>query len=104
MDGSANRNIEHLITAIVDPDAAVEGAYGLFRVTRKDGSTVEGLLVSRNESSTNVAVMGGAEVNIPKSEIASQNFLGGRSFMPSIFGTYNEQSMADLVTYIKTLK
>ena len=48
--------------------------------------------------------MGGAEVNIPKSEIASQNFLGGRSFMPSIFGTYDEQSMVDLVTYIKTLK
>lgn len=104
LDGSANRNLEHLITAIVDPDAAVEGAYGLFRVTRKDGSSAEGYLVGRNKTGTTIAMMGGATQHIPHSEIASQDFVSGRSFMPSIFGSLPDQSMVDLIAYIKTLE
>ncbi len=104
LDGSAHREVEHLITAIVDPDAAVEGAYGLFRVIRKDGSITEGFLVNRNKKGTTIAMMGGAKLRIAHSEISSQAFVGGRSFMPSVYGSLPEQSMVDLIAFIKTLK
>src|SRR5690606_14395784 len=40
LDGSANRDTEALLTAIIDPDAAVESNYAVYRVIKKDGSTV----------------------------------------------------------------
>ena len=104
LDGSASRELEHLITAIVDPDAAVEGGYGVFRVTKTDGSTLEGLLVKRDDQGTTIALMGGAKIFTARNEIKAQAFVGGRSFMPPAFGTLPDQTMVDLIAYIKTLK
>lgn len=104
LDGSANRDTAHLITAIVDPDQAVEGGYGLFRVNKKDGSSNEGFLVKQDEKGITTAVMGGATTFTPAAEIASSSFVGGRSFMPAMFGTLPDQQIVDLLEYIKTLK
>ena len=104
LDGSGHRDLEHLLTAIVDPDAAVEGGYGLYRVTKTDGSVLEGYLDKKEALGTTVAMMGGARMFIPQTEIKSQNFVGGRSFMPPAFGQLPEETMADLVAYIGTLK
>ena len=43
LDGSANRDTEALFTAILDPSAAVESGYAIYRVTKKDGSSMEGV-------------------------------------------------------------
>jgi putative heme-binding domain-containing protein len=104
LDGSGHRDLEHLLTAIVDPDAAVEGGYGLYRITRTDGSVVEGLLEKEEPLGTTVAAMGGARIFVPLAEIKKSGFVGGRSFMPPTFGQLPEATMADLVAYIATLK
>jgi putative heme-binding domain-containing protein len=104
LDGSANRDTEHLITAIVDPDQAVEGGYGLYRVTRKDGSSSEGFLVKQDAKGITLAMMGGSTVFTPAADIANSRFVGRRSFMPDIFGNLSDQQMVDLLEYIKTLK
>ncbi|YCM46953.1 PVC-type heme-binding CxxCH protein (plasmid) [Verrucomicrobiaceae bacterium 227] len=104
LDGSGHRELEHLLTAIVDPDAAVEGGYGLYRITKTDGSAIEGYLDKKEALGTTIAVMGGARVFIPQNEIKSEHFVGGRSFMPAMFGQLPEESIADLVAYISTLK
>ena len=104
LDGSGHRELEHLLTAIVDPDAAVEGGYGLYRITRTNGSVVEGYLDKKEALGTTIAVMGGGRIFVPQTEIKDQNFVGGRSFMPPIFGQLPEETMADLVAYIGSLK
>ncbi len=104
LDGSGHRDLEHLLTAIVDPDAAVEGGYGLYRITKTDGSTLEGYLDKKEPLGTTVAMMGGARMFVPQNEIKNQNFVGGRSFMPAAFGQLPDETMADLVAYIATLK
>tara|TARA_R110002096_G_scaffold212352_10_gene399856 strand:- start:48 stop:4457 length:4410 start_codon:yes stop_codon:yes gene_type:complete len=104
LDGSGHRDLEHLLTAIVDPDAAVEGGYGLYRITKTDGSTLEGYLDKQEALGTTVAMMGGARIFVPQTEIKNEGFVGGRSFMPSAFGQLPEETMADLVAYIATLK
>jgi len=43
LDGSSTRELHALITAIVNPDVAVEGGYNLHRVVKKDGTVAEGL-------------------------------------------------------------
>ena len=102
LDGSAERELHALMTAIVNPDAAVEGGYHLHRVVRKDGSSVEGYLQKQDEHGITIALMGGSKIFVPSHEIKSEVSVGGKSFMPSTFGDLPEQAMADLITYIKT--
>lgn len=104
LDGSANRDTEALLTAILDPDAAVESNYAIFRVTKKDGGNIEGYLVKRDESGTTIGFMGGSQLYIQADDIRSQGFLGGRSFMmKGLIDHYTDDQVADLFAYINTL-
>lgn len=105
LDGSASRENEALLTAILDPDAAVESGYTVYRVSKKDGTNLEGYLVSQDKRGTTLAFMGGATTFIPAEQIRSQGALGGRSFMiKGLIDAYSDQQVADLLTYIRTLK
>lgn len=105
LDGSAYRDTEALLTAILDPNAAVETGYEVYRVTQKDGGIVEGYLVKKGEKGTTIAYMGGTTVFIEDEDIKSQGFISGRSFMiEGILQNYSDQEVADLVSYIRTLK
>ena len=105
LDGSATRENEALLTAILNPDAALESSYAVFRVTKKDESTLEGYLAKKDEKGTTLTFMGGSSIFIPISEIKSQSFLGGRSFMPKgLIDNYPDKQVSDLLAYIKSLK
>lgn len=104
LDGSGHRELEHLLTAIVDPDAAVEGGHGLYRITKRDDTIIEGHLEKEEPRGTTIAVMGGTRLFVPNSEIRRAGFVGGRSFMLPSFGQLAEQDMVDLIAYIKTLR
>ena len=104
LDGSATRENEALLTAILNPDAAVESSYAVYRVTKKDGSSIEGYLVKRDDRGTTLGFMGGSSQFIQTSDIASQGFMGGRSFMPKgLIDNYSDEQVSDLLSFIKTL-
>lgn len=105
LDGSAERDNKALLTAIIDPDAAVESGYMLYRVTKKDNSVAEGYLFEKNDRGTTLAFMGGAKIFIEAKTIKSEGFLTGRSFMPrGLISGYTDAQVADLLAYIRTLK
>ncbi|PWJ54788.1 putative membrane-bound dehydrogenase-like protein [Dyadobacter jejuensis] len=105
LDGSASREMEALLTAILDPDAAVESNYAVYRISKKDGSTVEGYLVNKDERGATIAFMGGTTVFVPTASIAKQGFMAGRSFMvKGLMDHYSDQQVADLLSFINTLK
>ena len=105
LDGSASRENEALLTAILDPDAAMESSYAVYRVVKKDGNRVEGYLAKKYNRGTTLAFMGGSKQFIQEAEITSQGFLGGRSFMPKgLIDNYGDEKVADLLAYIETLK
>lgn len=105
LDGSGHREREALLTAILEPNAAIESAYQLFRVRKKDDSTLEGYRFQDDENGVTLAFMGGAKLFIPAAEIASKSFVSGRSFMPTgLIDGYSDQNVADLLAYIATLK
>lgn len=104
LDGSASRENQALLTAILDPDAAMEGSYAVYRVTKKDGSTIEGYLINKDENGTTMGFMGGSEQYIAAEEIDSQKFQKGRSFMPKgLIDNYEDEQISDLLAYIRTL-
>lgn len=105
LDGSAARESEALLTALLDPDAAVERGYAVFRVTKKDNSNLEGYLSHRDGNGTTISFMGGTKVFVPLEDIKGQSFLGGRSFMPrGLIDGYTDDQVADLLAYVGTLK
>ncbi|MGJ8642864.1 MAG: PVC-type heme-binding CxxCH protein [Luteolibacter sp.] len=104
LDGSSNRELEHLLTAIVKPNDAMEAGYKLYRVTKANGDILEGYMFNTNANGTTLGFMGGATQFIPKEQIKRERFINNLSFMPTSFGSLPEQTMIDLVTYIKTLK
>lgn len=105
LDGSAYRSVEAIVTALIDPDAAVESGYAVYRVEKGDGSNLQGYLISQNDNGVTLGFMGGGETFIPQSEIVQQGFLQGRSFMlRNLIAGYSDQELADLVGYIQSLK
>ena len=52
LDGSVHRDIKSLLTAILDPDAAIEGGYVLYRIAKKNGDILEGFLQNQAERGT----------------------------------------------------
>ena len=105
LDGSASREYEALLTAILNPDAAVESSYAVYRVRKKDGQSVEGYLVNKDARGTTIAFMGGSRVFIDSGSIQNQGFLGGRSFMTKgLIDNYTDKQVANLLSYIRTLK
>lgn len=105
LDGSALRENEALLTAILDPDAALESSYAVYRITKKDGGNIEGYLVKKDDRGTTIGFMGGTSQFIQASEIRSEGYLGGRSFMPKgLIENYSDEQVSDLVAYIRTLR
>ena len=104
LDGSATRENKGLLTAILKSDAAVESSYAVFRLNKIDGSSMEGYLVNRVDLGTTLGFMGGSSQFIQASDIASQQFIRGRSFMPkSLIDNYSGEQVSDLLSYFKTL-
>ncbi|MGJ8723207.1 MAG: PVC-type heme-binding CxxCH protein [Roseibacillus sp.] len=104
LDGSANRDISHLLTAIVKPNEAMEAGYRIYRVIKTNGDVLEGYMRKSNAYGVTLAFMGGGEFFVPKEQILKESAVNGESFMPSHFGNLPEQNMVDLVSYIQTLK
>ncbi len=105
LDGSAAREDVAILTALLDPDAAIEGGYQVYRVIKKNNSSVEGYLYSKDDQGVTISVMGGNKVFIQSSDIKSEGFWSGRSFMPTgLIENLTDAQVADLLAYIRTLK
>lgn len=105
LDGSAHRENEALLTAILNPDAAVESNYYLYRVIKKDGSTLEGYCEKSDERGTTMRFMGGSSLFIPASEIKSGNFVAKRSVMPKgLIDSLGQSQVENILAYIRSLK
>jgi len=88
----------------MNPEAAVEAVYGLHYAVRKDGKYIEGFLKKSNDAGISIATQGGIIHFIPRHLLLHDGGIDGRSFMPSTFADLPEQTIADLATYIKTIK
>ena len=104
LDGSKNRDLKHMLTAIVKPNDAIEGGYRVYRIVKQTGLITEGYMYNKTGNGTTIAFMGGSTAFVPKEQILKENHVDGKSFMIPAFGNFSEQQMADLIAYIKTIK
>jgi len=104
LDGSGHRELDSLIMAILDPDAAIEPGYRVFKITTHNGELVEGYLAQETDAGYTMRFMGGAERHYPRANVKSAGYLP-RSFMPAgLVDNFPDEQVRDLFTYIRSLR
>lgn len=105
LDGSGYRDNEGLLTAILDPNAGIEGTYRLRRIHKTDGSAVDGFLEKENSRGVTLRFMGGGSVFIPRNEMEGQPLALPQSAMPEgLIDSMPHDQVANLLAYIRTLE
>lgn len=94
----------YLERALLDPDADVAAANRGVRVTlKKDGTVVTGMLVNRDMFTVELIDSHGNLKLFPKSELSDVTIVT-KGLMPSYKGKLNPQELADVVSYLRSLK
>jgi putative heme-binding domain-containing protein len=88
--------------AIVDPNAEMSPEYRIFQVTPKTGAPVRGTLLNQDTFSVQMHDQAKNLRSFQKSDLTDHGFLP--SAMPSYQGRLTPQEVADVVSYLLTLK
>ena len=99
--GSARGAME-LRRALVDPNADVAPSNRFYRVVLKDGTTVEGRLLSHDTFTVQLLDTREQLRSFAKSDLRQSGFI--TSPMPSYSGTLSPQELADVVSYLASLR
>ncbi|MEM8735433.1 MAG: PVC-type heme-binding CxxCH protein, partial [Planctomycetota bacterium] len=98
---SRTKTPSYLLTAILSPNASIDGVFQAYRCLTVDDQIHVGLIVDRNESELTLRVAGGEEVRISMPEIAAVRSTA-ESLMPTGFDrVLDVDSMRDLIGYLK---
>lgn len=100
--GAALRAIE-IETSILDPDARISDNARPFRVEKKDGTAITGLLLNQDTFSVQLRDSKGRLASFTKSDLRRFEFLD-KSPMPSYRGAFSPQELADLLAHLTSLK
>ena len=86
------------------PNAALDASYYRHDLKMKDGSFINGFMVSENDQTITIRQLGLDDKVIAKSKIDSHS-VSKRSLMPEgLINGMTDQQVADLFSYMRTLK
>ncbi len=89
-----------LLTAILNPNKAVEDQFVIYSVTTKDGTGLAGMIAGESANSITLMDLTGQQRQLLRTNIDTLSSLG-RSLMPEgLELVLNDQNLADLITHI----
>ncbi|MEO6750769.1 MAG: PVC-type heme-binding CxxCH protein [Opitutus sp.] len=95
---------EALLTAILEPHREVAPNYIAYDVATKDGNAYTGIFARDDATGLTLKVTGGAEITLSRANIRGSSSTG-QSLMPEgLEAGLSVRDMADLLTFIETLK
>lgn len=96
--------LEGVLRNILTPNAAMESGYRIFRMETKSGDLIDALFVSEDKNAFVIRQPGAPDRRIDKKDVRSTKFIR-RSLMPEgLLDALPDQSVADLLAYLMTLK
>jgi putative heme-binding domain-containing protein len=104
LSGAGAMSTEALLHNILTPNAQMESGYYRHDIILKDGGKISGSLVGESTDSLSIQPVGTAIQVIPRTEVA-QHKITKSSLMPEgLIDHLTPEQIADLFTYIRTLK
>jgi putative heme-binding domain-containing protein len=97
-----DRRAAELMRALTDPNAEVQPNQRFYEVTPKRGEAVAGRLLNHDTFTVQLLGEDGALHSFEKAALSSFGFV--ESPMPSYRGTLSPQALADVVSYLVTLR
>lgn len=98
-----NKSVDYFLTAVLDPNLAVEGKYRAYAVTTTSGLVYSGMVIDESATSIALAQADGKAVTVLRRDIDSIS--SGRSFMPEgLEKDLSVQDMADLLAFVAGVK
>jgi putative membrane-bound dehydrogenase-like protein len=99
-----NKGRAALLTAILDPNKEVAAQYMSFQVQTRSGEAYLGIIAEDTATQLTLRMPGGASKTILRADVTGSSS-DGRSLMPEgLEAGLTTQDMADLLTFIETLK
>ena len=96
------RGVAELERSLLDPDADVQPNNRFYRVVLRDGSTVDGRLLSHDTFTVQLLDTHEQLRSFVKSDLRQSGFI--KSPMPSYRNTLSAQELADVVSYLASLR
>ena len=104
LSGAGAMGVDGVLRNLLNPNAAMEPGYRVYRVEMTDGTLKEGFLVSEDDKAIIFRGVGMEDTRIPKDQIRRGQYLK-RSLMPEgLLEAFSEQQVSDLFSYLMTLK
>jgi putative heme-binding domain-containing protein len=98
----SDKPVEWLLTAILDPNAAMEERFKTWLIKLKTGAELQGILAAETANNLVLRLPGGVDFPVLRADIASQTATG-KSLMPEGLETVlKPQDVADLVAYLRS--
>jgi len=97
-----DRTTGALLTAILDPNQAVEGKYKSYAAALKDGRILNGMIVEESATNITLAAANGTLQTLLRSEL-EELASNGISFMPEgLEKDLTQQDVADVIAFLQT--
>ncbi len=104
LSGVGAMGIQAVLRNVLDPNAQLESGYYRHDISRTDGSLVSGFLVEETKEALTIRPIGADPKVIQVASVAS-HAVSKRSLMPEgLIEGFSEKQIADLFSYINTLK
>ncbi len=101
LTGYDRSNLTYLVLNIVDPNADIREGYVNYRVEKKDGQVILGILVDRSGGTIKIKPLGGKEIVLSSEEIEKIE-VQSNSIMPErLLDGFSAQEIRDLFAYIQ---
>jgi neutral ceramidase len=98
---AADRPVDQIVVAIVDPHRAVEPRWESTVIVTEDGEVIEGIVAESGQDAIVIVRAGGERRTVPRHQIETLR-ASGRSLMPEGFGRILAAAdMADLVAFLR---
>jgi putative heme-binding domain-containing protein len=96
-----DRSSGYLLTAILDPNAAVEGRFAAYQLETKDGETYVGLLAEENAAGLTILQASGVRQTVPRAEVKSLT-ASKLSLMPEgLEQGMSAQDLSDVMAFVQ---
>jgi putative heme-binding domain-containing protein len=100
LTGYDRRNLDFLLTSIIDPSAYVREEFTAFRVKTTDGRTLEGLITAREEGQITMTDTAGQKTVIPRSIVREEKALATSLMPEELLAGLSEKELRDLFAYL----